>query len=261
MDPEIPIEILPLLEEFTNRLNAALPGLVTGFYLVGSIAQGGFNSRLSDVDFVALLSRRAAAADRTGLLNVHQQVEKLNYPWHLEGGYFQRSDLGCGAGEIQPFPNYHDGRLTWKGRDELSQVTWWILQRQGMAVFGPPPGELDFSVDLKQMLRGQRANLLSYWASWTRRPIRMALLLSDWGIQWTVLGVLRQFYTLRERDLTTKTGAGEYALTCLPQRWHRVIREAIRLRDTPARSLYHSRLARACDAYLLLQYIFSLFTA
>ena len=100
-----------------------------------------------------------------------------------------------------------------------------------------------------------RGNLNSFWASYTRRPARVAALLTDWGIEWTVLGVLRQYYTFREHDITSKTGAGQYALSCLPARWHRLIREAIRIRDGSPPSRYRFRPGRAWEAFRFLQYI------
>jgi hypothetical protein len=47
----------------------------------------------------------------------------------------------------------------------------------------------------------------TYWARFTTDPRYIAWLLADYGIQWTVLGVLRQFYTFREHAITSKVGA------------------------------------------------------
>jgi hypothetical protein len=81
------------------------------------------------------------------------------------------------------------------------------------------------------------------------------MLLSDWGIQWAVLGVLRQFYSFRENAITTKACAGEYALTCLPARWHPLIREALRIRAGQKRSAYRFRPMRTVEALRFLRFI------
>ncbi|MBI1926586.1 DUF4111 domain-containing protein [Candidatus Poribacteria bacterium] len=78
---------------------------------------------------------------------------------------------------------------------------------------------------------------------------------SDWGIQWAVLGVLRQFYTFQENQITTKRKAGEYALSCVPTHWHRLIQEAINLRARSKKSLYRLRVIRTIDAVSFLRYI------
>jgi hypothetical protein len=54
------------------------------------------------------------------------------------------------------------------------------------------------------------------------------------------------------QDITSKTGAGRYALTHLPSPWHPLIQEALNLRDHPEHKLYTSHLRRARDAVQIL---------
>jgi len=231
---------------------------VSAFYLVGSIALDAFDPRFSDIDFVAVASRKPAPGDLERLKKLHRALARRYPRWKMEGCYLQPGDLGCFEGDVEPFPALHDGRLGLSNRFELNGVTWWVLKQRGLALFGPPPQSLPIQVDWERLIARMRENLNTYWAGWTRwtrQPRRMVLLLSDWGIQWTVLGVLRQFYTFRENDITSKTAAGEYALACLPARWQPLVREAINLRQgDPARS-YRSRLGRAIDARRFLKYI------
>jgi hypothetical protein len=255
VDSRIPVLLQPLIRDYNGLLDRQAPDLVTGFYLVGSIALGGFNPRFSDIDFVAVLSRPATRAEFETLMEIHRAVEQQYPKWKLEGDYFQAVDLGCPDREIGAFLHYHDGKLEWRHQNVLGPVTWWILKNQGIPVFGPAPQAADLVVDMDSLLAGQVENLNSYWASWTRRPGRLAALFSDWGVQWTVLAVLRQFYTLRERRITSKVGAGEYALARLPERWCPIIREAMAMRESPRQSQYRSRIGRAVETYTLLRYV------
>lgn len=59
----------------------------------------------------------------------------------------------------------------------------------------------------------------------------------------------------RLSDVTSKTGAGQYALSCLPARWHRLIQEAIQIREGGRPSLYRSRLGRAWEALSFLKVV------
>jgi hypothetical protein len=70
-----------------------------------------------------------------------------------------------------------------------------------------------------------------------------------------VLGVLRQFYTFRERAITSKTGAGMYGLVHTPAQWHRLIHEAINIRAGSSASGYRFRIVRAITARAFLQLI------
>jgi len=204
---------------------------------------------------VAVLSRPVISGDLEKMRKIHQVVERQYPKWKMEGVYFQRGDLGRLDDEVGRSPKYYDGKLEWCDHFVLSSVTWWILKEQGIPVFGPLPQSLPLTVNMDYLLREQRENLNSYWASWTRRPIRLAALLSDWGVQWTVLGVLRQYYTLHEQHIISKTRAGEYALACLPERWRRIVGEAIVLRESKQRTYYLSRITRAVEAYNFLKYI------
>ncbi|WP_068922721.1 aminoglycoside adenylyltransferase domain-containing protein [Planobispora rosea] len=53
---------------------------------------------------------------------------------------------------------------------------------------------------------------------------------SAYGAVWIVTGVTRLHYTLATGDITSKEGAGRYALQTFPARWHRVLDEALRIR-------------------------------
>lgn len=80
---------------------------------------------------------------------------------------------------------------------DLNSVTWWILKNRGIALIGSDPKELAFTVDWDLLITRMVENLNTYWASWTKNPTKMAYLLTDNGIQWAVLGILRQFYTFK----------------------------------------------------------------
>jgi hypothetical protein len=81
------------------------------------------------------------------------------------------------------------------------------------------------------------------------------MMLSDRGIQWTVLDVLRQYYTFRENSIATELKAAEYALTRLPSRWHPLIQEAIDIREGKKDLHYRSRIVRRIDAVKFLKFV------
>jgi hypothetical protein len=114
---------------------------------------------------------------------------------------------------------------------------------------------LPFTIDWAALITAMRQNLNSYWVQWTNQPTRLLMMLADWGIQWTVLGVLRQFYSFRENAITTKACAGEYGLTCLPAHWHPLIQEALRIRAGQERSTYSFRPTRTITVIRFLKFI------
>lgn len=255
MVTNIPQPVQPVLHEYLRLVHDAVPELLVAFYLHGSLALDAFTPGLSDIDFIAITSRRCSANDLATLRAVHQRLTQRYPKTPLEGSYLQWPDLGQLEDTIPPHPHIHDGILHPSGYHDINSVTWWILKYRGIAVIGPPPDQLDIYVDLAELIVKMRHNLNTYWASFTTNPRRMAWLLDDYGIQWAVLGVLRQFYTFREQAITSKIGAGEYGLQHVPVHWHGLIQEAINIRMGGQPSLYQSRVVRAIMARAFLQLI------
>jgi hypothetical protein len=85
----------------------------------------------------------------------------------------------------------------------------------------------------------------SYWAQRTQRiensieeVINLPIEDIDNEIDWSVLGLLRQNYTLREHDIISKLGAGEYGLQHVPFEWNKIIKEAINIRRGEGRTFH-----------------------
>lgn len=255
MDSRIPAQIEPLLHDFLSALATELPGYVTGFYLHGSIALNAFNEHLSDIDFIAFISRLSSERDLKALRTIHKQIAAKYPAWALEGSYLRWESLGQLEETIPPSPVHHDNKFEQAQKFDVNSVTWWVIKNHGIALIGPQPQELDLVVDWDVLVAKMKGNLNTYWAGFTKKPQHIAWLYSDYGVQWVVLGVLRQYYTFVARDITSKMGAGKYALSHMPCRWHRVIQEAIHIREQVPNSLYSSKLVRAIDAYLFLHHV------
>lgn len=256
MLPEIPPSLKPLLDTYVHRMESELPSFMIGFYLQGSLALGAYQSPISDIDFITVISRRATESDIQALRTIHQTLQSQYPDQPLSGSYLQANDLGKFEKDIQPYPNYQDGVLYPAGYNDINSVTWWLLKNRTLAVVGSD--KLDFEVDWQKLRADMRENLNTYWARYTREPARVGWLLSNYGVQWAVLGVLRQFYTFKENSIVSKTEAGEYALKQLPQQWHRLIQEAINLREPQPTSFYKFPIVRAWDALRFLRYLIPL---
>lgn len=254
MNQRIPEPIRPPIQDYISLVNQQIPGLMKAFYVEGSIALGGFNEHFSDIDFVALVNRQLTPAEFVTLRKIHKVIGKSYPRWKMSGSYLQSDELGCCNNKVEAIPCY-EGRLRLQGHFDWNSVAGWILMNHGIAIIGPEPQALPVTIDWDQVIKRMRENLNSYWAGWTRRPDAIGAMLFDRGIQWAVPGVLRQFYSFRENTITTKTKAAEYALTCVPTRWHRLIREAINIREGKKASAYQLRIVRAIEAVRFLKFI------
>ncbi len=255
MHSKIPEPVQPVLQKYLLLIEKELPGFLIGFYLHGSLALGAFNTHWSDIDFITVISRRCRTEDVERLKNIHGQLARKHPRWDLSGSYLQLEDLGQSNEAIAPAPCHHDGVLNSIGHPEAGLVTWWVLKNRGIAVVGNELSNLPFTIDWENLMTGMHQNLNTYWKDFTCKPSRMSWLLTDYGIQWAVLGVLRLYYTFCEQDITSKFGAGEYALKHLPTQWHGIIRDAISIRNQKKVTFYKLRLMRALEAIRFIKYV------
>ena len=258
IDPRVPAPVQPIIKDYLQLTEQRLVGLIDASYVIGSIALGEFNEYFSDIDFITIFSHRASPVDLGHLRKIHQFIEKMYPRWKMSGSYVQASDLGKLGNNLRPYPQFHDGVLHPAIPTEINSVTWWELKNYGIPIVGPASATLPFTVSWDVLIAEMKENLNTYWRSWTRHPRRVGILYSDWGIQWAVLGVLRQFFTFRENSITTKVKAGEYALGCVPRRWHSLIQEAINIRQRQNGSSSRFRSGRMMETVRFLNYLINI---
>jgi len=232
----LPPEADRVVTRYLALVDAAAPGLVEGLYLVGSVALDDFHPRSSDVDFIATSSTALNEDARQALASVHAGLAAEAGNPAFEGIYVTFDELTRSPANTAG-PVHHDGRLT-VGPGGRSPVEWATLAWHGVPVRGPDPAQLAVHADAAELTAWTLENLDQYWDRWITRSkdpaSRTAMaMLTDWGVAWGVLGVSRQHYTVATGQITSKTGAGRYALGRFPARWHGVIAEALRCRPEP----------------------------
>jgi hypothetical protein len=255
MNNRIPEPIRPMLQAYLDQLEQQLPGFAEGVYIHGSIALDAFDEQHSDIDMLVVITRHASEDDIQKLKAIHESIASQYPRWLLEANYIQVADLGQPDSATPPHPTYHDNVFEVAGIFDTSPVTWWVLKHKGITLKGVEAQQLPFTADWETVLNYMRENINTYWASFTTYPPRMGYLLFDDGIAWVVTGVLRQYYSLRENDITSKVGAGEYALKVLPSEWHGLIQDALDIRQGKKPTHYESNEARASATTAFLHYI------
>jgi hypothetical protein len=232
----LPADVDRVVTRYLGLVDAAAPGLVEGLYLVGSVALGDFQPRTSDVDFIAVSSAPVNEGSRQALASVHADLAAEAGPPAFDGIYVTFDELKLSPANTAGLV-HHDGRLT-VGPGGRSPVEWATLAWHGVPVRGPDPAELAVQADATELTAWTLENLDQYWQRWitqSKDPATRtaAAMLTDWGVAWGILGVSRQHYTVATGQITSKAGAGRYALGRFPAGWHGVIEEALRCRPEP----------------------------
>ncbi|CAG9621246.1 aminoglycoside adenylyltransferase domain-containing protein [Sutcliffiella rhizosphaerae] len=217
----LPISVRNTLDFYIKEINQL--NVITGLYLHGSIALHAYEEGKSDIDFVATTSRALTEQDAYKLLEIHEKLALACNKPLLDGIYIlaDNYDDECYY--------YNEGRFT-KTPHHVS-ITWWLLKNKGITIFGPP---LKITVQTDDLLVYVKRNMNEYWGERTNeleeRYKGAPTHLVEEEVEWTVLGMLRQYYTLQEHDIISKLGAGEYGLSTLDTQWHPLIQEAINIR-------------------------------
>jgi hypothetical protein len=249
----LPAEVVAVCDTFL----ATVPeGLVTGLYLRGGLGFGEWVPGQSDVDFVATLASRPTAVDVAALERAHEVVRVAHPGTPFDGPHLLAADLVRPATECPDVPCvlhhfFEDERPVHDG-----VVAWHELARHGITVAGPPHEDLGIWTDDEALRDFTRTNLDTYWR---RNAEALAEMPSEGAKEeacsWCVLGVARLHHLLVTGEMTTKNGAGEWGLTHYPDRFHRVLREALRIRSGGGDEYLGDDGARGADTAELTAYV------
>jgi len=249
----LPAEVAAVCETF---LDAVPANLVTGLYLRGGVGFGEWVPGQSDVDFVATLAARPTAADVDALRRAHEAVRVAHPDTPFDGPHLLAADLARPAGVCPDVPcvlhhifeeeqTVHDG-----------VVCWHELARHGVTVAGVPHQELGLWTSQEALLAFTRGNLDTYWRG--NAEALAAMPAEGSALEaccWCVLGVARLHHLLVTGEMTTKGGAGRWGLTHYPERFHRVLREALRIRSGGGDEYLDDDGARGADTAEFTAYV------
>lgn len=252
--PEAQAVIRTLLRE----ADEAAPGLILDAYVVGSIALDDARPGHSDIDIITVRAEEADNESTVAALGpVLSRIRETHPEPVLDGIVLSRTDIASGPDHIVgDRPNIVDSTLKLSGDGSArNPVLWKTLTQCGITWHGVPIAEADIWDASDALPSWTRGNLNQYWAPWLARSDRLlcrwgAISLGTWFVEWGVPGVARLHYTLATGEITSKHGAGAYALRAFPLRWHRIVHEAMRIREgnNEIAPLYLNPLARRRDA-------------
>lgn len=230
---ELPAPVRQVTGLFLGLVDEALPGLVEGLYLHGSLGFGEWYDGRSDVDYVAVLSRRPDPATTTTLRRVHDEVSATFARPPFDGFHLTWPDLARPPSACPDLPCTQAGLFHDEARLDVHPVTWHELAAHGITVRGPRPDELEIWADRAALRDYCRDNLGSYWH---QEAAALARFPAEAGrpdiVAWSVLGVSRVHHLLATGELTSKTGAGRHAVATFGPRWRRLVTEALAIRVT-----------------------------
>lgn len=264
MTSEAAVDALPVnvsntvarvVEDYLADLDASVPGLVEGVYLTGSVALSDFHPAWSDVDFVTVLADTPSDKHRMLLADVHERAARRHTRPRLDGYYLRWEDLESPPDRRTTLGLRAHGGVLHHGSNWVPSILpWHELNEHGLHVHGPSLEQRDIARDPEMLRAWCLDNIERQWTPWWYRNAKLwsgAGLgsLGTWSPASGVLGVTRLHYMLTTGRVTSKCGAGEWALAICEPEWRRLIEECLRIRNRPTKpSLYRDPFRRRKDA-------------
>jgi hypothetical protein len=246
----------PVAAVCTTFLAAVPDGLVTGLYVRGGLGFGEWVDGASDVDFFATLSRRPDSDDVAALRSAHEHVAAAHPAPYFDGPHVLASDLAASPDLCPEVPAVLMHEFDELCRHEISPVGWHELAHHGITVTGQPLAELGIWTDDAVLRAHTIDNLDTYWRgraeACASTPELAAL---DDACTWVVPGVARLHHLLVTREQTAKSLAVRWGLGFYPERFHRVLRESLRLREGVGDPEYDDVADRGADVTAFASYV------
>ena len=233
----LPGPVREVTDLFLSLVDEAAPGLVEGLYLHGSLGFGEWYDGRSDVDYVAVLAERPDQRTVDLLRGVHDEVATTFQRPPFDGFHLTWDDLARSPYSCPDLPCTQAGLFHEDARLDVHPVTWHELAGHGVTVRGRLLHEVDVWTDDATLRGYTRDNLGTYWRE---QADALAQFPSEAGrpdiVAWCVLGVSRLHHLLATGALTSKTGAGRYAVATFGERWRLIVTEALAVRVTGSTS-------------------------
>ncbi len=259
MDSRVPIPVQKVVHDYITLFQNKLPKTLEGFYLHGSIALDAYINGSSDVDFISVVNKSLTAQDVEVISALHKKLNRKYKDTGMDGCYLFVEDIGKKQSEVKGCLHVNEGRTNW-GNDTINPITWWILKNKGIAILGPDVATYNFNVDERVLDEYVLENMNSYWSSRLKKIKKYKAFLIpnklvDLEVEWSITGILRQFYTLQEHDIVSKIDACKYAMHHLPKEFHNIINEAISIREGSDIRYCSSKKQRIDDTIQCMTYI------
>ncbi|QIN83899.1 DUF4111 domain-containing protein [Rubrobacter tropicus] len=202
-----------MLDCLAGEIRRASTGSLVGLYLYGSLAAGDFEPERSDIDLLAVVSSGVEGEAFDRLDDMHGRIVE-DYPaWEnrIEVAYVSVMALRKFKTEtseiavISPGEPFH---LKEAGRDWL--INWHMVREAGVALFGPPPGDLIPATSKAEFVEAVRKQS-GDWADWVHG------MRTPGARSYAIVTMCRALYACAHGEQASKKMAASWAQECLPQ--------------------------------------------
>lgn len=249
----VPDDVQQVCAVWLDLIDASSPGLVTGLHLRGGLGFGEYVEGVSDVDIVAVLSRRPSYDDVAALEAAHADLAAQIPTPPLDGFHVTAEDLAADPDDCPDLPCALHGWFEPADRYDVTPVGWHELALHSIPIRGELP---PIWTDLDRLKEFTRKTLRTEWAEIAASLRKFPAESGGDEAMWHVLAAARMHHLLVTGEMTSKSAAGRWGLAQLDARWHPLLREALRLRESSSpTSEYADTAVRGADVAAFTAYV------
>jgi predicted nucleotidyltransferase len=215
-----------LLVELVAGIHDVLGDDLVGVYLYGSYVSGGFDSEVSDLDMVAVISPPVEGVDLAALDGVHKGLISRHPEWsdRVEVVYVGLAALQSFRTSPGPLAVISPGEpFHFRSEPPAEWVqNWYLVRETGVALYGPDPATIIPPIEWAEF----DAAAVHYAEYVSHQDFREA---SPGALAYSVLTLCRAARTVREQVHGSKREGADWAKEAMPE-WAWLIDEAIRCR-------------------------------
>ena len=230
---KLPQEIVPVLRQHAQILLGVLGEKLTGIYIHGSAALGGFTFMQSDLDYLVLISNPLTQEERKKLANSFLKIYGKDAPAKgVEMSIVIKGFVGKNFRYPTPY-EFHMGdkeQIRLHGLPHKIEMTdpdlsahFTITKKRGLCIYGKSIDEVFTEVPQKYYLASVALDSEDSFKNIQEKTGSAYCVVP----QYAVLNFCRVLAFIDEHLIISKTEAGEWALKNLPKKNHPIISAAL----------------------------------
>ena len=230
----LPKEVIPVLQRHVRILLDVLGEKLTGVYVHGSAAMGGFTPMQSDFDYLAVVSDPLTSEERKQLSDSFLAIYGKDTP--IQGGVEMSIVIEKFAGKNFRFPTpyeFHMGTEEQVKANSVPHVSekvdpdlaahFTIIRKRGICVYGKPIDKVFAEVPREHYLESIAMDSEDNYKNITEKTGTEECVVPKYA----VLNFCRVLALIENDLITSKLEGGEWALRKLPEEYHSIISPAL----------------------------------
>ena len=215
-------DVNELIAKLLLQIQSILGSKFVGLYLGGSLSLGDFDSKTSDIDLLAAISKDIDEKEFQALCKMHAAIVTEQRQWddRIEVSYISVDALKSVKSRTSQIVNISPGEpfhRTEAGKEWL--MKWYLYREKSKTLFGPSPKTLIEPISKEEFIQSAKDHARS-WGKWVEG------MKNRYAQSYAILAMCRALYSSKTGEQVSKKKAAEWAQKVLPE-WSPVIQKAI----------------------------------